>query len=115
VHRIVCAVDCGTVINPDTVTAQMEGGIIYGIGAALWNEITLENGRVRESNFHDYRSMRINEAPKIEVHLVRNLEKPGGIGEPGTAAVAPAVANAVFAATGRRLRKLPLEKQLRSA
>jgi isoquinoline 1-oxidoreductase beta subunit len=115
VHRVVCAVDCGTVVNPDTVKAQIEGGIIFGINAALWDEVTLENGRVQESNFHDYRTLRINETPKIEVHLVRNFEAPGGIGEPGTAVTAPAIANAVFAATGKRIRKLPLEKQLRSA
>ena len=115
VHRVVCAVDCGTVVNPDTVKAQIEGGIIFGIGGALWGEVTLENGRVQQSNFHDVRVLRINEAPRIEVHLVRNFEPPGGIGEPGTAVTAPAVANAVFAATGKRIRKLPLEKQLRSA
>ena len=114
-HRVVCAVDCGTVVNPDTVKAQIEGGIIFGIGGALWGEVTLENGRVQQSNFHDVRVLRINEAPRIEVHLVRNFEAPGGIGEPGTAVTAPAVANAVFAATGKRIRKLPLEKQLRSA
>src|SRR5262249_23224101 len=84
VHRVVCAVDCGTVVNPDTVKAQIEGGIIFGISGALWGEVTLENGRVRESNFHDVRVLRINEAPAIEVHLVRNGEAPGGIGEPGT-------------------------------
>ena len=115
VHRVVCAVDCGTVVNPDTVKAQIEGGILFGITGALWGEVTLHNGRVQQSNFHDYRTLRINETPKIEVHLVRNLEAPGGIGEPGTAVTAPAVANAVFAATGKRIRKLPLEKQLRSA
>lgn len=115
VHRVVCAVDCGTVVNPDTVKAQIEGGIIFGIGGALWGEVTLENGRVQQSNFKDVRVLRINEAPAIQVHLVRNGEVPGGIGEPGTAVTAPAVANAVFAATGRRIRKLPLEKQLRSA
>jgi len=115
VHRVVCAVDCGTVVNPDTVGAQIEGGIIFGISGALWGEVTLEKGRVQQSNFHDYRSLRINETPKIEVHLVRNLEAPGGIGEPGTAVTAPALANAVFAATGKRIRKLPLEKQLRPA
>jgi len=115
VHRVVCAVDCGTVVNPDTVKAQIEGGIIFGITGALWGEVTLEKGRVRQSNFHDYRTLRINEAPKIEVHLVRNFEAPGGIGEPGTAVTAPAIANAVFAATGKRIRKLPLEKQLRQA
>jgi isoquinoline 1-oxidoreductase beta subunit len=115
VHRIVCAVDCGTVVNPDTVRAQIEGGILFGLGAALWNEVTVENGRVEQSNFHDYRPLRMSDAPKIEVHLVRNLETPGGIGEPGTAATAPAIANAVFAATGQRIRKLPIEKQLRPA
>src|SRR3989454_7734471 len=115
VHRVVCAVDCGTVVNPDTVKAQMEGGIIFGISGALWGEVTIEKGRVQQSNFHDIRTLRINEAPAIEVHLVRNFEKPGGIGEPGTAVTAPALANAVFAATGKRIRKLPLVRQLRSA
>ena len=115
VHRIVCAVDCGIVVNPDTVKAQIEGGIIFGISGALWGEVTLKNGRVEQSNFHDVRALRINETPAIEVHLVRNGEKPGGMGEPGTAVTAPAVANAVFAATGKRIRKLPLENQLRSA
>jgi len=114
VHRVVCAVDCGTVINPDTVKAQMEGGIVFGISGALWGEITLKNGRVEQSNFHNYRVLRMNETPAIEVHLVRNGEAPGGIGEPGTAATAAALANAVFAATGKRIRKLPLERQLRS-
>jgi isoquinoline 1-oxidoreductase beta subunit len=115
VHRIVCAVDCGIVVNPDTVKAQIEGGIVFGITGALWGEVTLKNGRVEQSNFHDVRALRINETPAIEVHLVRNGEKPGGIGEPGTAVTAPALANAVFAATGKRIRKLPLENQLRSA
>jgi CO/xanthine dehydrogenase Mo-binding subunit len=115
VHRIVCAVDCGIIVNPDTVKAQIESGIIYGISGALWGEVTLKNGRVEQSNFHDVRALRINETPAIEVHLVRNFEVPGGIGEPGTAVTAPALANAVFAATGKRIRKLPLENQLRSA
>ncbi len=115
VHRVVCAVDCGTVINPDTVTAQIEGGVNFGISAALWGEITLKNGRVEQSNFHNYRVLRMNEAPTIEVHLVRNLEAPGGIGEPGTSITGPALANAVFAATGKRIRKLPLQAQLRSS
>ena len=113
VHRVVCAVDCGTIINPDTVKAQIQGGIIFGISGALWGEITLEKGRVQQSNFHDYRVLRINEAPTIEVILVSSPEPPGGIGEPGTAVTAPAIANAVFAATGKRIRKLPLERQLR--
>ena len=115
VHRVVCAVDCGTIVNPDTVKAQIEGGIIFGISGALWGEVTLEHGRVQQSNFHDVRVLRMNESPAVEVHLVRNGEAPGGIGEPGTAVTAPALANAVFAATGKRIRKLPLEKQLRSA
>ncbi|HEY7635954.1 MAG TPA: xanthine dehydrogenase family protein molybdopterin-binding subunit [Gemmatimonadales bacterium] len=112
VRRVVCAVDCGTIINPDTVTAQVEGGIVFGISGALWGEITLKNGRVEQSNFHDYRVLRMNETPAIEVHLVRNLEAPGGMGEPATAAIAPALANAVFAATGKRIRQLPLQKAL---
>ena len=116
VHRIVCAVDCGTVVNPDTVKAQIEGGVIFGVGGALYGEVTLKNGRVEQSNFHDVRVVRINEAPAIEVHLVRSAEAPGGIGEPGTAVTAPAIANAVFAATGKRIRKLPLKPdRLRSA
>ncbi len=115
VHRIVCAVDCGAVVNPDTVKAQTEGGVVFGISGALWGEVTLTKGRVEQSNFHDVRVLRINETPKIEVHLVRNLEAPGGLGEPPTAVTAAALANAVFAATGKRIRKLPLERQLRSA
>jgi CO/xanthine dehydrogenase Mo-binding subunit len=115
VHRVDCAVDCGVVVNPDTVKAQIEGGIVFGIGGALWGGVTLKNGRVEQSNFHDVRVMRINETPEIHVHLVRNLEAPGGIGEPGTAVTAAAISNAVFAATGKRVRKLPLENQLRSA
>ena len=115
VHRVVCAVDCGTVVNPDTVKAQIEGGIVFGISGTLWGEATLKNGRIEQSNFHDYRTLRINETPTIEVHLVRNGEKPGGIGEPGTAVTGAALANAVFAVTGKRIRKLPLETQLRLA
>ena len=114
VRRVVCAVDCGTVINPDTVVAQMESGVIFGISGALWGEVTLKNGRVEQSNFNNYRVLRMNETPRIEVHLVRNYEAPGGIGEPGTAATAPALANAVFAATGKRIRTLPLEKALKA-
>ena len=114
VHRIVCAVDCGTVVNPDIVKAQIEGGVGFGIGGALWGEITLKNGRVEQSNFHNNRVLRMNETPPIEVHLVRNLEAPGGIGEPGTAVTAPALANAVFAATGKRIRRLPLVSALKA-
>jgi CO/xanthine dehydrogenase Mo-binding subunit len=116
VHRVVCAVDCGTVVNPDIVKAQIEGGVIFGISGALYGEVTLKNGRVEQSNFHDVRVLRMNETPTIDVHLVRNFEAPGGMGEPGTAVTAPALANAVFAATGKRIRKLPLKaEQLRSA
>ena len=113
VHRVVCAVDCGQAINPDTIVAQMEGGIVFGATAALWNEITLDKGRVQQTNFGDYRMMRINEAPRVEVHIVTSTDEPGGIGEPGTAGIAPALTNAVFAATGKRIRKLPIGEQLK--
>ena len=94
-------------VNPDTVQAQIEGGLILGLGTAMYNEITLTGGAVDQSNFHDYRTLRMNEAPKIEVYQIRNEESPGGIGETGTAAAAPALGNAIFAATGKRLRELP--------
>ena len=115
VRRVVCAVDCGQIVNPDTIVAQIEGGIIFGISAALWGEVTLKGGRVEQHNFNDYRVLRINEAPQIEVHLVKNGEAPGGIGEPGTVGIAPAMANAIFALTGKRIRKLPIKNQLRPA
>jgi isoquinoline 1-oxidoreductase beta subunit len=108
VDRVVCAVDCGVAVNPDVVRAQMEGGIGYGLSAALHGTITLEGGRVKQSNFHDYPVLRINEMPKIEVHIVASNANPTGVGEPGTPVVAPALANALYAATGRRLRTLPL-------
>jgi isoquinoline 1-oxidoreductase beta subunit len=109
VRRVVCAVDCGSVVNPDTVRAQVQGAVIFGISAALFGEITLKNGRVEQTNFHTYRVLRMNEAPAIEVHIVQNTEPPGGLGEPGTSAIVPAVTNAIFAATGKRLRKLPVD------
>jgi isoquinoline 1-oxidoreductase subunit beta len=109
VQRVVCAVDCGIMVNPDTVKAQMESGIIFGITAALFGEITIKDGRVEQGNFDDYRMLRIDEAPLIDIHLVRSTEAPGGIGEPGTSAVIPAVTNAIFAATGKRIRKLPVD------
>jgi isoquinoline 1-oxidoreductase subunit beta len=112
VHRIVCAVDCGIVVNPDTVAAQFEGGTLFGLTAALHGAITLKNGRVQQSNFHDYRPMRMNDSPAVETYLVKSAESPGGIGETSTAAIAPAVTNAVFAATGVRIRTLPIATAL---
>lgn len=108
VHRVVCAIDCGMVVNPDTVVAQMESGIVYGLTAALKGEITLKDGRVEQGNFNDYPLLRFDEMPEIEVHIVKSSEHPGGVGEPGTPPIAPAVANAVFAATGKPVRKLPI-------
>jgi isoquinoline 1-oxidoreductase beta subunit len=109
VHRIVCAIDCGIIVNPNTVAAQMEGGALFGLTAALYGEITLKKGRVVQSNFNDYRPMRMNEAPVVETHIVQSSEPPGGVGEVATATVSPAVANAVFAATGKRIRRLPIK------
>src|SRR5947208_7560525 len=111
VRRVVCAVDCGTVVNPDTVRAQIQSGIIFGVTAALHGEITLKGGRVEQSNFHDYQILRINEAPAIEVYIVKSSDAPGGMGEAGTSALPPAVTNAIFAATGKRIRKLPVANQ----
>lgn len=113
VHRVVCAVDCGQMVNPAIVESQIESGIVFGLTAALWGEITLDRGRVRETNFDRYRLMRLNEAPAIEVRLLESREAPGGVGEPSTSVVAPAVCNAIFAATGRRLRELPIGKALK--
>jgi isoquinoline 1-oxidoreductase beta subunit len=112
VHRIVCAVDCGLAINPDTIAAQVEGGSIFGLTAALHGAITLKNGRVEQSNFDTYLPMRIDEVPLIETHLVASAEAPGGFGEAPTAAVTAAVTNAIFAVTGKRIRTLPIDTQL---
>ncbi|WP_371074783.1 MULTISPECIES: molybdopterin cofactor-binding domain-containing protein [unclassified Sinorhizobium] len=109
VRRVTCAVDCGTVINPDTVRAQVQSAVIFGITAALYGEITLKDGRVEQSNFDTYQMLRINEAPQIDVHIVESSEPPGGMGEPGTSAIVPAIGNAIFAATGKRLRKMPVD------
>ena len=109
VWRATCAVDCGTVVNPDTVQAQAQSGIIFGATAALYGEITLKNGRVEQTNFDTYQMLRMNEAPAVDVHIVKSSEPPGGIGETGTSAIVPAIANAVFAATGKRLRKMPVD------
>ena len=110
VDRVVCAVDCGTPINPDVIAAQMEGGIGFGLGAALYGAITLKDGRVEQQNFNAYRVLRMNEMPKIEVHIVPSAEAPTGVGEPGVAPVGPAVANAIFAATGKRMHLLPFPR-----
>jgi isoquinoline 1-oxidoreductase beta subunit len=114
-RRIVCVVDTGLVVNPDTVVAQLQGGLIFGLTAALFGEITVEKGRVQQSNFHDYRMLRIDETPPIEVYVIPSSEAPGGIGETGTVAAAPALANAIFAATGTRLRSLPIDRALLAA
>lgn len=110
VRRVTCVIDCGTVINPDTVIAQAQGGIVFGLTAALFGEITIDKGRVKQSNFHDYRMLRINETPSIDVHLVPSSAAPGGIGEAGTVGAPPSLANAVFAATGTRVRRLPIAR-----
>ena len=108
VHRVVCAVDCGMTANPDIIKRQMESAIMFGLSAALYGKITIKDGRVEQSNFHDYPVVRMNEAPQVEVHIVPSSEKPGGVGEPGTPPIAPAVANALFALTGKRIRSLPI-------
>jgi len=108
VHRVVCAIDCGPVINPDTVKAQMEGGILMGLSAALKEQVIFAKGGVETANFGDYPLLRFSETPEIEVHLVQGQQAHGGVGEPGLPPIAPAVANAVFAATGIRLRRLPM-------
>jgi isoquinoline 1-oxidoreductase subunit beta len=110
VERVVCAVDCGVAVNPDVIRAQMEGGIGYGLAAALWSEITLVEGRVQQSNFHDYRPLRIEEMPPVEVYIVPSAAPPTGVGEPGVPPIAPAVANALFHLTGRRVRRLPFAR-----
>ncbi len=112
VERVVCVLDCGQIVNPDTVRAQLEGAATFGLSAALGNEITIANGRVQQNNFHDFPSLRITEAPRVEVHLVENHEAPGGVGETGTACVAAALCNAIYAATGKRVRTLPVSRGL---
>jgi isoquinoline 1-oxidoreductase beta subunit len=108
VHRVVCAVDCGRIVNPDTIAAQMESGIVFGLSAALYGEITFKNGRVEQDNFLDYPMLAFDKMPVVETHIVPSLEDPGGIGEPGVPPIAPAVMNAIFSATGKRIRRLPI-------
>jgi isoquinoline 1-oxidoreductase beta subunit len=111
-RRVTCAVDTGIAVNPDTVSAQLEGGLIFGLTAALYGEITIDKGRVQQSNFNDYRMLRIDQAPKIEIHVVKSGEAPGGIGETGVTAGPPALRNAIYAATGVALRRLPIDRSL---
>jgi isoquinoline 1-oxidoreductase beta subunit len=111
VHRVVVAVDCGPVINPDNVAAQMEGGVVFGLTAALKAEITIENGRVQQSNFHDCPVLAIDEMPVVEVYMIEGSTNSSGIGEMGVPPVAPAVANAIFAATGKRIRHIPIRAE----
>ena len=111
-RRITTAADVGTLVNPDSVEAQLQGGLVFGLTAALYGEITIKNGRVEQSNFNDYRMLRINQMPKIDVHLIKSGEPPGGVGETGTTAGPPALRNAIFAATGVALKRLPIDRDL---
>jgi CO/xanthine dehydrogenase Mo-binding subunit len=111
VHKITCVVDCGQMVNPRIVESQIESGIVFGLSAALWGEVTIVAGRVQQTNFNSYRVLRGNEMPDLDVHLLESDEAPGGIGEPAVAPVAPAICNAIFTATGKRLRTLPIAGQ----
>jgi isoquinoline 1-oxidoreductase beta subunit len=112
VHRITSAVDTGIAVNPDSIVAQLQGGLIFGTTAALYGEITIDKGRVQQSNFNNYRMLRIDETPAIDVHLIESGEAPGGIGETGTTAAPPALRNAIYAATGIPLRRLPFDREV---
>lgn len=108
VHRVVCVIDCGAYVNPSIIEAQMHSGVIFGLSAALYDEFTFDRGRIQQRNFNDYPMVRINEAPEIEVYIVPSKEKSGGVGEVGVPCTPPAVTNTIFAATGKRIRKLPI-------
>lgn len=112
IQRIISVVDTGIAVNPDTIIAQLQGGLIFGLTAALYGEITLDKGRVQQSNFNNYRMLRIDQAPRIDVHLIKSAEAPGGIGETGTTAAPPALRNAIYAATGIPLRRLPIDRDV---
>ena len=110
-RRAVAALDCGIAINPTAVEAQVQGGVLFGLSTAMYSGITIKDGAIEQSNFHDYRNLRINETPRVEVHRIDNDLPPGGLGEVGTAIAAPALTNAIFAATGVRLRELPVDRR----
>jgi isoquinoline 1-oxidoreductase subunit beta len=112
VTRTVTATDVGFIVNPDTLEAQVQGGTIFGVTAALYGQVTIDHGRIQQSNFHDYRVLRLDETPRIECYFIHNKEKPGGIGEPGTTVVMPAIMNAVYAATGVQLTRMPVNPTL---
>jgi isoquinoline 1-oxidoreductase beta subunit len=109
-RRVTSAVDTGIAVNPDTIVAQLQGGLVFGLTAALWGEVTIDRGRVQQSNFNDYRMLRIDQVPNIEVHVIKSGEDPGGIGETGATAGPPALRNAIYAATGVALRRLPIDR-----
>ena len=110
IHKVVTAIDCGIAVHPDNIQAQLEGGMVFGLAAVLRGQITLENGAVTQTNFTDYPMLKMSEMPRVECYIVPSNEPPGGVGEPGTGPIAPALANAIYAATGERVRSLPLSK-----
>jgi isoquinoline 1-oxidoreductase beta subunit len=109
VHKVWCVIDCGFAINPNLIRQQMESAVVFGLSAALYGDISIVKGQVQQSNFHDYAALRINECPDVQTEIISSAEPPEGVGEPGTPPIAPAVANALFALTGQRLRSLPLK------